>query len=228
MNICFRFLDNKIVKYGHEFVLWYNDTMIEVKNVTKRYANGVEALCEFSAQIPEKKRTVFFGPSGCGKTTLLRILAGLETATEGEVLLPSAFKLSFMFQKDNLFDPISVFENIAYGIDQRTLSREQLIQKVHEWAAFVGVDSILGQKTASLSGGQRQRVSLARALMKAPDLLLIDEGFNSLDWKTKNELIDKLIHLQEEKKFTLLYVTHDIQEAKRIGQNFIKFKKEGD
>ncbi|MDM8203409.1 ATP-binding cassette domain-containing protein [Faecalicoccus acidiformans] len=200
--------------------------MIEIKNVIKRFENGVDVLGGISVQIPERKRTVLFGPSGCGKTTLLRILAGLETATAGEISFPVSYKISFMFQRDSLFDPVCVFENIAYGIDQRTLCRDQLTKRVHSLAALVGVESILMQKTESLSGGQRQRVSLARALMKEPDLLLIDEGFNSLDRKTKNELIDKLIQLQEEKKFTLLYVTHDIQEARRIGQNFIEFKKE--
>ncbi len=199
--------------------------MIEVCDVTKIYENKVVALQDVSIQIPEKQRTVFFGPSGCGKTTLLRMIAGLESITSGSIVMPTSLKISFMFQNDRLLDAVSVYENIAYGIDQRTISKSDLIKKVELMAKLVGVSSILDQKCKTLSGGQRQRISLARALIKEPDLLLIDEGLNSLDQASKYELIDKLIELQETKKFTLLYVTHDSKEAKRVGQNFIEFKK---
>lgn len=199
--------------------------MIEVCGVTKIYENKVVALQDVSIQIPEKQKTVFFGPSGCGKTTLLRMIAGLESITSGSIVMPTSLKISFMFQNDRLLDAVSVYENIAYGIDQRTISKSDLIKKVELMAKLVGVSSILDQKCKTLSGGQRQRISLARALIKEPDLLLIDEGLNSLDQTSKYELIDKLIELQETKKFTLLYVTHDAKEAKRVGQNFIEFKK---
>lgn len=202
--------------------------MIEICIVTKIYENGVVALRDVSMQIPEKQRTVFFGPSGCGKTTLLRMIAGLESITSGNIIMPTSWKISFMFQNDRLLDALSVKDNIAYGIDQRTLSKSDLARKVEHTARLVGVDSILEQKCKTLSGGQRQRISLARALIKEPDLLLIDEGLNSLDQTSKYELIDTLIKLQETKQFTLLYVTHDAQEAKKVGQNFIEFKKEGD
>lgn len=202
--------------------------MIEICNVSKIYENGVVALQDMSMQIPEKQRTVFFGPSGCGKTTLLRMIAGLESITSGNIRIPPSLKISFMFQNDRLLDALSVKDNIAYGIDQRTLSKSNLARKVEDTARLVGVASILEQKCKTLSGGQRQRISLARALIKEPDLLLIDEGLNSLDQTSKYELIDTLIKLQETKQFTLLYVTHDAKEAKKIGQNFIEFKKEGD
>lgn len=202
--------------------------MIEICNVTKIYENDVVALRDVSMQIPEKQRTVFFGPSGCGKTTLLRMIAGLESITSGSIIMPTSWKISFMFQNDRLLDAISVKDNIAYGIDQRTISKSDLASKVEDTARLVGVASILEQKCKTLSGGQRQRISLARALIKEPDLLLIDEGLNSLDQTSKYELIDTLIKLQETKQFTLLYVTHDAKEAKKIGQNFIEFKKEGD
>lgn len=202
--------------------------MIEICNVTKIYENDVVALRDVSMQIPEKQRTVFFGPSGCGKTTLLRMIAGLESITSGSIIMPTSWKISFMFQNDRLLDAISVKDNIAYGIDQRTISKSDLASKVEDTARLVGVASILEQKCKTLSGGQRQRISLARALIKEPDLLLIDEGLNSLDQTSKYELIDTLIKLQETKQFTLLYVTHDAKEAKKVGQNFIEFKKEGD
>lgn len=202
--------------------------MIEICNVTKIYENDVVALRDVSMQIPEKQRTVFFGPSGCGKTTLLRMIAGLESITSGNIRIPPSLKISFMFQNDRLLDAISVKENIAYGIDQRTLSKSDLARKIEHTARLVGVASILEQKCKTLSGGQRQRISLARALIKEPDLLLIDEGLNSLDQTSKYELIATLIKLQETKQFTLLYVTHDAKEAKKVGQNFIEFKKEGD
>lgn len=208
--------------------VWYNRNMIEICNVTKIYENDVVALRDVSMQIPEKQRTVFFGPSGCGKTTLLRMIAGLESITSGNIIMPTSLKISFMFQNDRLLDAISVKDNIAYGIDQRTISKSDLASKVEDTARLVGVASILEQKCKTLSGGQRQRISLARALIKEPDLLLIDEGLNSLDQTSKYELIDTLIKLQETKQFTLLYVTHDAKEAKKVGQNFIEFKKEGD
>ncbi|MGJ0962037.1 ATP-binding cassette domain-containing protein [Faecalicoccus pleomorphus] len=196
--------------------------------MSKIYDNGVVALRDVSMQIPEKQRTVFFGPSGCGKTTLLRMIAGLESITSGNIIMPTSWKISFMFQNDRLLDALSVKDNIAYGIDQRTISKSDLARKVEDTARLVGVASVLEQKCKTLSGGQRQRISLARALIKEPDLLLIDEGLNSLDQTSKYELIDTLIKLQETKQFTLLYVTHDAQEAKKVGQNFIEFKKEGD
>lgn len=206
----------------------YNRDMIEICNVTKIYENGVVALRDVSMRIPEKQRTVFFGPSGCGKTTLLRMIAGLESITSGNIRMPASWKISFMFQNDRLLDAISVKDNIAYGIDQRTLSKSDLAKRVEDTAKLVGVATMLDQKCKTLSGGQRQRISLARALIKEPDLLLIDEGLNSLDQTSKYELIDILIQLQETKQFTLFYVTHDAQEAKKVGQNFIEFKKEGD
>ena len=206
----------------------YNRDMIEICNVTKIYENGVVALRDVSMRIPEKQRTVFFGPSGCGKTTLLRMIAGLESITSGNIRMPASWKISFMFQNDRLLDALSVKDNIAYGIDQRTLSKSDLAKRVEDTAKLVGVATMLDQKCKTLSGGQRQRISLARALIKEPDLLLIDEGLNSLDQTSKYELIDILIQLQETKQFTLFYVTHDAQEAKKVGQNFIEFKKEGD
>lgn len=202
--------------------------MIEICSVSKIYDNGVVALRDVSMQIPEKQRTVFFGPSGCGKTTLLRMIAGLESITSGNIIMPTSWKISFMFQNDRLLDALSVKDNIAYGIDQRTISKSDLARKVEDTARLVGVASVFEQKCKTLSGGQRQRISLARSLIKEPDLLLIDEGLNSLDQSSKYELIDVLIKLQETKQFTLLYVTHDAQEAKKVGQNFIEFKKEGD
>lgn len=202
--------------------------MIEVQDITKTYENGITALDHFSLLIPEEKRTVFFGPSGCGKTTLLRIIAGVEQPTSGIVNITKNEKVSFMFQDDQLLEDIDVMHNIAYGIDQRKISREDLKNKVFEVSKMIGIETILSQKARSLSGGQRQRVALARALIKEPDLLLIDEGLNSLDQKNKERLTHLLISLQEKKKFTLIYVTHDIHEAHLIAENFVEFKKEED
>ena len=116
--------------------------MIEICNVSKIYENGVVALRDMSMQIPEKQRTVFFGPSGCGKTTLLRMIAGLESITSGNIRIPPSLKISFMFQNDRLFDAISVKENIAYGIDQRTLSKSDLARKVEHTACLLYTSSL--------------------------------------------------------------------------------------
>lgn len=201
--------------------------MIQIQHVTKRYENGVVALKDINLQLDEHKRIVFFGISGCGKTTLLRIIAGLEKPSEGNVLLDKDQKISFMFQDDHLLDEISVLDNISYGIDQRTISKNDLRKKSLGLALWAGVQDILDQKTKTLSGGQRQRVSLARALMKDPDILLIDEGLNSLDRNAKEEIIGKLIQAQDKRKFTIFYVTHDEREAQWIGQNFVLFSEPG-
>ena len=200
--------------------------MLEIKDVTKIYPNGVIALDHLSLSIPKGKRTVLLGPSGCGKTTLLRIIAGLEDCTQGTIDRDGLSKISFVFQDDKLLERIRVYDNIAYGIDLRTISKEELREMVTKNARRVGVESILSQKVSTLSGGQRQRVSLARALMKDPDLLLIDEGLNSLDQSTKADLIQILLSLQEQNRFTLLYVTHDLEEAQQVGNHFIELKKE--
>ena len=208
------------------FCMCYNTAMLEIKDVTKIYPNGVKALDHLNLSIPKGKRTVLLGPSGCGKTTLLRIIAGLEDCTQGTIDRDGLSKISFVFQDDKLLERISVYDNIAYGIDLRTTSKEELKEMVIKNARRVGVESILSQKVSTLSGGQKQRVSLARALMKDPDLLLIDEGLNSLDQRTKADLIQILLSLQEQRGFTLMYVTHDLEEAQQVGNHFIELKKE--
>ena len=200
----------------------YTLTMIKISNLTKVYDNGICALNNISLEMEEGKRTVILGPSGCGKTTLLRILAGLENKTSGQLDLGSCKTVAMVFQNLMIFDHLTAYENIAYGADinQRDNAKIQSVSKM------VKADGFLNQKTETLSGGQKQRVALGRALMKDPDLLLMDEALNSLDETLKKEMIDEIISLQETMHMTLIYVTHDSKEADLLAQRIIHLSKE--
>ncbi|MCF0105636.1 MAG: ATP-binding cassette domain-containing protein [Holdemanella sp.] len=193
--------------------------MIQINNVTRQY-DTVCALKDINLSI-HKDRTILFGPSGSGKTTLLRIIASLETPSSGNVQFTKNESISMVFQKDYLFNHLTVFENIAYGLNHHDFNKDEIKSRV-EWIVQVcHIDFSLSQKTSTLSGGQRQRVSLARALISKPDLLLMDEPFSQLDLQLKIELMDELIKILEENHIQLIYVTHDIEEAKKIGEEFI-------
>lgn len=193
--------------------------MIIIKNLTKIYDNGICAIKDLSLEIEEGKRTVILGPSGCGKTTLLRMIAGLEPKTGGEIDLGQCRSVSMVFQDLLLFERLTAFENIAYGTDMQKMDPE----KISSVSKMVKAESFINQKTDTLSGGQKQRVALARALMKEPDLLLMDEALNSLDFASKKEMIKEIISLQENMRMTLIYVTHDIKEAELFADTVIHF-----
>jgi ABC-type Fe3+/spermidine/putrescine transport system ATPase subunit len=192
--------------------------MISIRNLTKIYDNGICPLKDLSLDIEEGKRTVILGPSGCGKTTLLRMIAGLESKTYGEIDLGQCRSVSMVFQDLLLFDRLTAFENIAYGADMRKIDSEKILSV----SKMVKTDDFLEQITETLSGGQKQRVALARALMKDPDLLLMDEALNSLDAVLKKEMIEEIISLQENMHMTLIYVTHDRGEAKFLADTVIE------
>lgn len=196
--------------------------MIQIKNLYKTYPNGVSPFQNFSLDIQDNRRTVILGPSGKGKTTLLRILAGLESYDKGSIVFDKDRNLSFVFQDYKLFENLKVFDNIGYGLDCRHYSKKEVTQKVHCVAKMVCIEEILNQRTSTLSGGQKQRVALARALIKNPDILLMDEGLNNLDPESKRKMIELLISLQESENFTLIFITHDEEEAKALGQNLIR------
>lgn len=195
--------------------------MIQINNVTKKY-DTVYALDSVSLDI-KKNRTVLLGPSGSGKTTLLRMIAQLDTPTFGSIY--SNGKISVVFQKDYLFDHLSVYDNIGYGLNHKDYSKEDIKKKVEATAKICHIDFSLQQKTSTLSGGQRQRVSLARAIVEKPDILLMDEPFSQLDHALKMKLIDEVIEIVETYTIQLIYVTHDTREAEKIGGEFIYLKK---
>ena len=198
---------------------------IDVKNVSKRFGN-FDALIDVSFTVPAGQLVALLGPSGGGKTTMLRIIAGLETADSGAVLLEGEDatdrsarhrRVGFVFQHYALFRHMSVFENVAFGLrvrPRRVRPTEQEIGwKVHDLLELVQLDFLADRLPSQLSGGQRQRVALARALAVEPKVLLLDEPFGAIDANVRRELRQWLRRLHDEIHLTSVFVTHDQEEA---------------
>ncbi len=194
---------------------------VQLRNVAKRYGN-VTAVKPLDLTIPAGNLVTLLGPSGCGKTTLLRMIAGLERVTEGEILIgghdvtqlsAAERNVSMVFQSYALFPHMSVRANIAYGLEMERLSRRDIAGRVDQMLATVQLTALAERKPDQLSGGQRQRVALARALVKRPRLLLLDEPLGALDKKLRGTMQMELKRLQHEVGITFIMVTHDQEEA---------------
>jgi multiple sugar transport system ATP-binding protein len=195
---------------------------IQVQNVKKLFGK-YEALKTVSLDVHDQEFTVLLGPSGCGKTTLLRIIAGLETETSGEVsignrqvngLPPRARQLAMVFQSYAVFPHMTVFENIAFGLRMQKKADEGDVKKKVEWAAeLMHIETQLPKYTGQLSGGQRQRVAVARALAVEPQVLLMDEPLSNLDALLRLQMRAELKSILQESRTTTIYVTHDQVEA---------------
>ena len=207
-----------------EFAPWEDQSaqpFIEFKNVSKKFGDFV-AIDNLSLKIFEHEFFALLGPSGCGKTTLMRLLAGFDEPTSGEILLdgesiiglpPYKRPVNMMFQSYALFPHLTVEKNIAFGLKQDKLSKNQIEKRVQEMLRLVKLESFTKRKPHQLSGGQKQRVALARSLAKQPKVLLLDEPLGALDRKLREETQFELMNLQEEVKMTFLIVTHDQEEA---------------
>ena len=206
---------------------------IQVSQINKRFGNFV-ALDDVSLDFKAGELVALLGPSGCGKTTLLRIIAGLEQADNGNVILEGEDasqrhvrerQVGFVFQHYALFRHMSVFENIAFGLKVRSRrdrpAPEAIRERVHELLKLVQLDGLDGRYPNQLSGGQRQRVALARALAVEPRVLLLDEPFGALDAKVRKELRRWLRHFHEQVHLTTLFVTHDQEEALEIADEVV-------
>jgi sulfate transport system ATP-binding protein len=206
---------------------------IIVRNVGKRFGDFV-ALDGVSLQFPRGELAALIGPSGCGKTTLLRVIAGLEAADQGEIVLNGRDvgaldtrerQVGFVFQHYALFRHMTVFENIAFGLRVRPRrerpSQAAIRSKVRELLELVQLDHFGDRYPAELSGGQRQRVALARALAVEPSVLLLDEPFGALDAKVRKELRDWLRRLHDELSISTLFVTHDQEEALDLADRIV-------
>ncbi len=206
---------------------------ISVENIQKRFANFI-ALDNVSLEFPTGELVALLGPSGCGKTTLLRIIAGLEFADYGTVLLDGEDasdthvrerQVGFVFQHYALFKHMTVFDNVAFGLRVKPkkirLPEPEIHRKVHELLNLVQLDWLADRFPAQLSGGQRQRIALARALAVEPRVLLLDEPFGALDAKVRKELRQWLRRLHDDLHITSLFVTHDQEEAFEVADRVV-------
>lgn len=200
------------------------EPMIQFKNVTKRFGDFT-AIDDLTLDIYPKEFFALLGPSGCGKTTLMRMLGGFETPTEGTILLdgvdigpvpPNERPVNMMFQSYALFPHLSVWDNIAFGLKRSDMPKDQIGDRVERMLKLTQLGKFAKRKPHQISGGQRQRVALARALAKAPKLLLLDEPLGALDKKLRHETQFELMDIQETTGTTFVIVTHDQEEAMTV------------
>ncbi|GAB5434604.1 MAG: ABC transporter ATP-binding protein [Epibacterium sp.] len=198
--------------------------LIQFQNVTKRFGDFT-AIDDLTIDIYEREFFALLGPSGCGKTTMMRMLAGFETPTEGKIFLagqdiapvpPNQRAVNMMFQSYALFPHLSVWENIAFGLKREGLPRNEINARVDEMLRLTRLEKFARRKPHQISGGQRQRVALARSLAKAPKLLLLDEPLGALDKKLREETQFELMDIQEKTGTTFVIVTHDQEEAMTV------------
>ena len=196
--------------------------IIEIRGVTKRFGTGDPAVDSVDLEIPEGELFALLGPSGCGKTTLLRMLAGFETPTAGEIRIdgsdvagvpPNRRPVNMVFQSYAVFPHMSVFDNVAYGLKVTGVPASERRERVREALGLVRLDGLEARKPDQLSGGQRQRVALARALVKRPRVLLLDEPLSALDAKLREAMRLELVKLRIAVGITFVFVTHDQDEA---------------
>ena len=198
--------------------------LIQFQNVTKRFGSFT-AIDDLSLDIYEREFFALLGPSGCGKTTMMRMLAGFETPTEGHILLagqdidpipPNKRAVNMMFQSYALFPHLSIWDNIAFGLRRDKMPKQDLENRVEEMLRLTRLEQFARRKPHQISGGQRQRVALARSLAKAPKLLLLDEPLGALDKKLRQDTQFELMEIQETTGTTFVIVTHDQEEAMTV------------
>ncbi|KAA0099964.1 sn-glycerol-3-phosphate ABC transporter ATP-binding protein UgpC [Mycolicibacterium sp. P1-18] len=199
---------------------------VEFRDVTRKYAGGTVALKNLNLTVGDGEFLILVGPSGCGKSTALRLLAGLDKPTSGEIriggavvngLAPGERDIAMVFQNYALYPHMTVYRNLAYGLRQRRTPRDEVERRVRETAALLEIDQLLDRKPGQLSGGQRQRVAMGRALVRKPQAFLLDEPLSNLDAKLRNQVRGDLKRLHRELPVTSIYVTHDQVEAMTLG-----------
>ena len=205
-------------------------SFLELQNITKVYPNGTKAVNETSLNVEKGEFVVFVGPSGCGKSTLLRMIAGLEDITAGEIVLdgsiintidPSERDVAMVFQNYALYPHMTVYNNMAYGLKNRGISKQEIEDKVNEVAKLLEIDPYLSRKPSMLSGGQRQRVAMGRAIVRNPKIFLFDEPLSNLDAKLRNQMRLEIKKLQRQMGVTSIFVTHDQTEAMTLGDRIV-------
>ena len=205
-------------------------TTLRIRDAVKRYPNGAEAVKGVSVEVGQGELVVFVGPSGCGKSTLLRMVAGLESVTEGEVELngrvvndlePAERNIAMVFQNYALYPHMSVRKNLAYGLKNRRTPQAEIDAKVQEAAGLLQIAEFLDRKPSQLSGGQRQRVAMGRAIVRDPAIFLFDEPLSNLDAKLRNQMRLEIKKLQRRLGTAAIYVTHDQVEAMTLADRIV-------
>jgi multiple sugar transport system ATP-binding protein len=206
---------------------------VTLKDVYKIYPNNVVAVNDFNLEIADKEFIVLVGPSGCGKSTTLRMIAGLEDISKGEIYIgdrlvndvpPKDRDIAMVFQNYALYPHMTVYENMAFGLKLRKVPKREIDAKVREAAKILNIEGLLNRKPKALSGGQRQRVALGRAIVRNPQVFLMDEPLSNLDAKLRTQMRTEILKLHQRLNTTFIYVTHDQTEAMTMGDRIVVMK----
>ena len=203
---------------------------LSLKHINKTYPNGFEAVKDFNLEIEDKEFIIFVGPSGCGKSTTLRMVAGLEEITSGELYIgdklvndvePKDRDIAMVFQNYALYPHMTVYDNMAFGLILRKVPKDEIDRKVKEAARILDLEKLLDRKPKALSGGQRQRVAMGRAIVRNPKVFLMDEPLSNLDAKLRGQMRIEISKLHQRLGTTIIYVTHDQTEAMTLGTRIV-------
>ena len=206
---------------------------VTIRDLNKKYDGGFHAVKDFNLEIRDKEFVVLVGPSGCGKTTTLRMVAGLEEITSGEIMIgervindlpPMDRDIAMVFQNYALYPHKSVYQNMAFGLQMRKYPKDEIRKRVQDTAGILGIEALLERKPRQLSGGQRQRVAVGRAIVRHPQVFLFDEPLSNLDAMLRVQMRLELKRLHERLETTAIYVTHDQVEAMTLGDRVVVMK----
>ena len=218
----------RLCSYGSMYM-----ATVTLKGVKKIYDNKVTAVHDFNLEIADKEFIVLVGPSGCGKSTTLRMIAGLEEISEGDLFIgdkrmndvePKDRDIAMVFQSYALYPHMTVYENMAFALKLRKMPKDEIDKRVREAAEILDITQYLDRKPTALSGGQRQRVAIGRAIVREPQVFLMDEPLSNLDAKLRNQMRAEIIKLRQRINTTFIYVTHDQTEAMTLGDRMVIMK----
>lgn len=206
---------------------------LSLRHIYKTYAGNVTAVKDFNLEIEDKEFVVLVGPSGCGKSTTLRMIAGLEEITSGELYIgdrlvndvaPKDRDIAMVFQNYALYPHMTVYDNMAFGLKMRNIPKPEIDKRVREAARILDIEHLLDRRPKALSGGQRQRVALGRAIVREPKVFLMDEPLSNLDAKLRVQMRTEIAKLHKRLQTTFIYVTHDQTEAMTMGSRIVVMK----
>ncbi len=206
---------------------------VKLENVSKLFDGGVVAVKDFNVDVQDKEFVVLVGPSGCGKTTTLRMIAGLEEVTTGNIYIgdrlvndvpPKDRDIAMVFQNYALYPHMTVYDNMAFGLKLRKYPKQEIRERVQEAAQILGIEHLLDRKPKALSGGERQRVAVGRAIVRKPKVFLFDEPLSNLDAKLRVQMRTEISKLHQRLEATMVYVTHDQTEAMTMGDRIVVMK----